>query len=158
MKLSMKPSNYLIILSVLISCGVRTPDSEDAGQEVKTVYQIPTAPPFKNEDLEFAELMEKDQIDKNRVTADVLTYLLNDPEDEDRNTAAVIENSAACNIIVRFTGISNGKIYNLPVHKMGKNHFIIEKGTYTVKSEICTTDYYSHKFITEPLILKLPVN
>ena len=108
-----------------------------------------------NESREFADLMEKDQINKKQKTAEVLTYLLNDPEPEDPYTATVIENISGCDIIVRLVAVKGNQIYNLPIPRNGKNHFKIVKGSYTLKSNVCEAKYYSQKYIYEPLILKL---
>lgn len=108
-----------------------------------------------SESKEFEELMEKDQINKKKVTAEVLTYLLNDTELDDPKTAAVIENNSGCNIIVRLVAIKGNTIYNLPIPKHGKNQFVIDKGSYTLKSSICGATYYSQKLISSPLILNL---
>lgn len=113
---------------------------------------------INNEKTDFKSLMEKDLLNKNQVTAKVLTYLLNDPETADKNTAAVIENTSSCDIVVRMVGISNGQIYNLPVYARSKNQFIIQKGKYTLKSDLCRGKYYSQKNISEPLLLKLSEN
>ena len=90
-----------------------------------------------NESREFADLMEKDQINKKQKTAEVLTYLLNDPEPEDPYTATVIENISGCDIIVRLVAVKGHQIYNLPIPRNGKNHFKIAKGSYTLKSNVC---------------------
>lgn len=111
-----------------------------------------------NESREFADLMEKDQINKKQKTAEVLTYLLNDPEPEDPYTATVIENISGCDIIVRLVAVKGNQIYNLPIPRNGKNHFKIAKGSYTLKSNVCEAKYYSQKYIYEPLILKLSNN
>lgn len=108
-----------------------------------------------DESKEFADLMEKDQIDKNKKTAEVLTYLLNDTDPADPYTVAVIDNLSGCNIIVRLVAVKGNEIYNLPVAKNSKNHFKIAKGSYTMRSNVCKSKYYSQKSITEPLILKL---
>ena len=108
-----------------------------------------------DESKEFAELMEKDQTDKNKKTAEVLTYLLNDTDPADPYTVAVIDNLSVCNIIVRLVAVKGNEIYNLPVPKNSKNHFKIAKGSYTMRSNVCESKYYSQKSITEPLILKL---
>ena len=118
-------------------------------------YSAPSVSPESSEKKEFADLMEKDQIDKNKKTAEVLTYLLNDTDPADPYTVAVIENTSSCNIIVRLVAIKGNQIYNLPVPKNGKNHFKIGKATYTMRSNVCEAKYYSQKSITEPLILKL---
>lgn len=111
-----------------------------------------------NEGQEFENLMEKDLINKKRVNAEVLTYLLNDDDPNDKKTAAVIENLSSCNIILRLVGINNNLIYNLPIKRNSKNQFVISKGNFTLKSNVCGAKYYSQKNITDPLILKLSAN
>lgn len=107
------------------------------------------------EKQEFADLLAKDQINKKHVNAEVLTYLLNEPDPSEKNTAAVIENASSCNLILRVVGISNNQIYNLPVSARTKNQFVLQKGSYTFKSSICGANYYSQKVLSAPLILKL---
>lgn len=111
-----------------------------------------------NENREFSVLLEKDQINKKKINAEVLTYLLNDSDPQEKSTAAVIENTSSCNIILRLVGIQNNQIYNLPISRNSKNQFVILKGNYTLKSNICGAKYYSQKNIVEPLILKLSNN
>lgn len=113
---------------------------------------------LKTESNEFEELMEKDQIYKNKKTAEVLTYLLNDTDPADPYTVAVIDNLSGCNIIVRLVAVKGNQIYNLPVPKNSKNQFVIYKGSYTMKSNVCAAKYYSQKQISAPLILKLSGN
>lgn len=113
---------------------------------------------LKTENKEFEELMEKDQINKKQVTAEVLTYLLNDDDSNDPKTAAVIDNNSSCDIILRLVEIQGNRIYNLPVPKNSKNQFVIYKGSYTMKSNVCAAKYYSQKQISAPLILKLSGN
>lgn len=104
---------------------------------------------------EFKTLWEKDQIDKKKVNAEVLTYLLNDPDPAETHTAAVFENTSRCDIIIRMVAISSNEIYNLPIRANSKNQFVIKKGNYTLKSSLCGANYYSQKNVVEPLILKL---
>lgn len=139
------------LLFLFIQCDV-LPSNFPVYQPGATTSGIP------NENKEFADLMEKDQVNKKQKTAEVLTYLLNDPEPEDPYTATVIENTSNCNIIVRLVAVNGSQIYNLPIPRNGKNHFKIAKGNYTLKSNVCEAKYYSQKSITEPLILKLTAN
>lgn len=111
-----------------------------------------------DESKEFADLIEKDQIDKNKKTAEVLTYLINDTDPADPYTVAVIDNLSGCNIIVRLVAVKGNQIYNLPVPKNSKNQFVIYKGSYTMKTNVCAAKYYSQKQISAPLILKLSGN
>lgn len=113
---------------------------------------------LKSENKEFEELMEKDQINKKQVIAEVLTYLLNDDDSNDPKTAAVIDNNSSCDIILRLVEIQGNRIYNLPIPKHSKNQFVIYKGNYTMKTNVCAAKYYSQKQISAPLILKLSGN
>ena len=113
---------------------------------------------LKTENKEFEALMEKDQINKKQVTAEVLTYLLNDDDSNDPKTAAVIDNNSSCDIILRLVEIQGNRIYNLPIPKHSKNQFVIYKGNYTMKTNVCAAKYYSQKQISAPLILKLSGN
>ena len=105
-----------------------------------------------NESKEFEGLMQKDQINKKQVTAEVLTYLLNDDDSNDPKTAAVIDNNSSCDIILRLVEIQGNRIYNLPIPKHSKNQFVIYKGNYTMKTNVCAAKYYSQKQISAPLI------
>ncbi|WP_300672338.1 DUF6759 domain-containing protein [Soonwooa sp.] len=108
-----------------------------------------------NESREFAELIAKDQINKKDETAQVLTYLLNNSDPKDKQTAAVITNTSSCDIIVRLIQSGTNKVYNLPVSKNTKNQFVIDKGNYTLKSNVCGAQYYSQKNISDALVISL---
>ena len=143
----MKYRALLFLFLIMISCEV-----------LPTVHRGNSAPntsTARNERSEFKELLAKDQIDKKHVNAEVLTYLLNETDPSDKNTAAVIENASNCDLILRVVGISNEMIYNLPVAAGTKNQFVVRKGSYTLKANICGAAYYSQKEIVNPLILKL---
>ena len=143
--------NYLLLflLFLLVQC--------DILPSVNSVYPSTTSV-STNESKEFNELLQKDQINKKQVTAEVLTYLLNDDDPKDPKTAAVIDNNSNCNIILRLVEIQGNRIYNLPIPKNSKNQFVIYKGNYTLKSNVCNAKYYSQKNIKEALILKLSGN
>lgn len=108
-----------------------------------------------DEKSEFSALMEKDKINKNKVTAEVLNYLLNESDPRDFRTAIVIENKSNCDMILRMVRLNKNLVYNLPVARNSKNQFVIEKGNYTLKSKICKANYYSQKNIADALSLKL---
>ena len=149
----MKGLYLLLSFLFLMSC-----DMIQTGNTIYRPTNSPTSSSSSNENREFSALLEKDQINKKYVTAEVLTYLLNDSDPQEKNTAAVIENTSNCNIIVRLVGVQNNQIYNLPISRNSKNQFVILKGNYTLKSNICGAKYYSQKNIVDPLILKLSNN
>ncbi|QDP84721.1 hypothetical protein FNJ88_03835 [Chryseobacterium sp. SNU WT5] len=145
----------LFCFTLLVSCNI-LPSGNTVYRSGNSYPQ--KTPTVKSEINEFAVLMEKDKINKKHVNAEVLTHLLNDPDPNELNTAAVIDNTSNCDIIIRIVGIRSNEIYNLPIPRNSKNQFIIKKGTYTLKSNICGANYYSQKNIIEPLILKLSTN
>ena len=140
----MKFFRLLGVLSLISSCEILPSGS----------VSRPTSPP-SDESNEFATLMEKDKINKDKVTAEVLTYLLNESDSRESRTAVVVENKSNCDLIFRMVRLNSNLHYNLPVARNSKNQFVIEKGKYTLKSKVCNSNYYSQKSITEPLILKL---
>ncbi|QOW11523.1 hypothetical protein Q73A0000_14665 [Kaistella flava (ex Peng et al. 2021)] len=146
----MKGFYLLFSFLVLMSCDILSPKN--------TINKPAYSSNINNERREFATLISNDQINKKKINAEVVNYLLNDADPKEKNTAAVIENTSRCDMILRLVGVSNNKIYNLPISRNSKNQFIIEKGNYTLKSNIFEAKYYSQKNITEPLILKLSNN
>lgn len=149
MILKMKSYLLFLLLFLVVQCDI-LPSANPVYPSKKVV--------LKTESNEFEALMEKDQIDKKQVTAEVLTYLLNDDDSKDPKTAAVIDNHSNCDIILRLVEIQGNRIYNLPIPKQSKNQFVIYKGNYTMKANVCAAKYYSQKQITTPLILKLSAN
>ena len=139
----MKLISLFAFLFILSSCDVLPSGS---------VYRSTST---SNERNEFATLMAKDKINKDKVTAEVLTYLLNDSDSSEPRTAVVITNNSNCDMIFRMVRLNKNLIYNLPVARNSKNQFVVEKGNYTLKSRICNANYYSQKKISEPLILTL---
>ncbi|WP_051190416.1 DUF6759 domain-containing protein [Kaistella palustris] len=146
----MKYCFFFLLLLMVTGCEISTiPNTVYRNSSTST----PAAP--SAERSEFQELMEKDKINKKQVNAAVLTYLLNDTDPRETETAAVVENASNCNIILRLVGISNSQIYNLPIAAHSKNQFVLRKGNYTLRSTVCGAVYYSQKVISDPLILKL---
>ena len=145
----MKYYFFFLLLFLLVQC--------DIMPSANPVYPSNTSV-STNESKEIEGLMQKDQINKKQVTAEVLTYLLNDDDPNDPKTAAVIDNNSNCNIILRLVEIQGNRIYNLPIPKHSKNQFVIYKGNYTMKTNVCAAKYYSQKQISAPLILKLSGN
>lgn len=145
----MKSFFLVIILLLFLQCDV-VPTNYPIYRPNSTSY--PSNPSSGNE---FKTLWDKDQVNKKKINAEVLTYLLNDSDPKETHTAAVFENASRCDIIVRMVGISTNEIYNLPIRANSKNQFVIKKGNYTLKSSVCGANYYSQKNILDPLILKL---
>lgn len=147
----MKALLSVLLFFCLLSCDI-LPNNPAVYRRVPAGTSFPTA---GSERSEFENLMAKDQINKKKTNAEVLTYLLNDPDPAELYTAIVIENTSGCNIIVRLAGNASTPDYALPIAKNSKNQFVIEKGNYSLRSTLCGATYHAEKRVTEPLILKL---
>lgn len=85
--------------------------------------------------------------------------LLNAMFDNDINRKEVIlmvQNNSDCNMIVRIQG---EKFYNLAVPTKGQNSVVLNKGTYTLISNVCDVKYTSVKNLSKSqlVILNNPV-
>lgn len=83
--------------------------------------------------------------------ARVLTHLFNN--DPNKKEAYVeIMNKSKCNIIVQFKG---RKFYNLNVNANTKNYLLVDKGSYTLSTDVCNAKYTSSKNINRDITLTL---
>lgn len=105
-----------------------------------------------DESREFAELMETDKKDKLQRAAEAVNQLINESPN-DPKASVLIKNETNCNIIVRISG--NNFSYNLPIPKSDKNYIMLNKGTYTFKSNFCEAKYLSTKTLTESVTITL---
>lgn len=140
----------LLLLTVFVLCACES----TYYPRTNPVYQSSSvASSNRNESTEFQSLMVKDQLDKNRRGAAVVTQLINDAP-EDSIAALVFENQTDCNIIIRIVGAKN---YILPVPKNDKNYLIVEKENYTISSYLCNSRYNVRKTVDESVTIKLGV-
>lgn len=103
------------------------------------------------ERAEFEALMKLDSINKNQNAAESLDILLNDGDDGKR-VSVIINNKTNCNIIVRFAG---AQFYNLPIYKNRMNFIVLEKGSYAVGANLCSSRYSSYLQFTDSVTLSL---
>ncbi|QOR73475.1 hypothetical protein IMZ16_08075 [Cruoricaptor ignavus] len=84
-------------------------------------------------------------------TVDMLNHLFsNDPNK--REAYVVIENKSKCNLIIKFAG---KKYYNLDVKAHDQNYILIDKGTYTLTTNVCDAKYSSTKNIRQDIVITL---
>ena len=97
---------------------------------------------------EFEVLMKKDALDKENRAAEAINQFLND-QPSDPKSAILFKNNTNCNIIIRISG--KGKNYTLPVEKLKINYLVLEKGTYTFKTNLCRSKYNSTKNLSQSI-------
>ncbi len=84
-------------------------------------------------------------------TVDLLNHLFsNDPNR--REAYVQIENNSKCNLIVKIAG---KKYYNLDVPAKGQNFILVDKGTYTLTTNVCDAKYSSVKNINKDIAITL---
>ena len=83
--------------------------------------------------------------------ARVLTHLFNNDPNK-REAYVEIMNRSDCNIIVKFNG---KKFYNLNVNANTKNYILVDKGAYTLTTDVCNSKYSSSKNIVRDISLTL---
>ena len=105
----------------------------------------------RDEAYEFGQRMVQDSINKMDTAAESLDLLLNGSP-LDNHVSLLINNNSNCDIIVRFAGDSN---YNVPVRKNFRNFVVLEKGNYTVTSNLCFTRYAVRKTLMDSSTLTL---
>lgn len=103
------------------------------------------------EAYEFGQLMIQDSINKLDTAAESLDLLLNGSP-LDNHVSLLINNNSKCNIIVRFAGDTT---YNVPVRRKFRNFVVLEKGNYTVTSNLCSTRYAVRKTLMDSSTLTL---
>ena len=88
---------------------------------------------------------------KTQQTADVLNHLFsNDPNRKEAYLQ--IQNKSKCNMVVK---ISGKKFYNLDVKARGQSYILVDKGTYTLTTNVCDAKYSSVKNINKDMYVVL---
>lgn len=114
----------------------------------------PTVKPLNTEKLKTEvknEVKTGNKSPNMQKTVDLLNHLFsNDPK---RREAYVnIKNMSKCNMIVK---ISGKKFYNLDVKARGQNFILVDKGTYTLTTNVCDAKYSSVKNINKDISITL---
>lgn len=88
---------------------------------------------------------------KTQRTVDLLNHLFsNNPNS--REAYVSIENKSKCNLIVK---ISGKKFYNLEIPAKSQNFILVDKGSYTLTTNVCDAKYSSVKNINKDIVITL---
>lgn len=89
--------------------------------------------------------------DKQKRAAELLNHLFNtDPSSKEAYVQIV--NKSKCNLIVKFSG---RKFYNLDVPANNQNYILVDKGNYTLTTNVCDAKYSSVKNIGKDIVVTL---
>lgn len=87
-------------------------------------------------------------------TADVLTFLLNNEEENSTKTAITVENTSPCNMVLTIAGNNYNKKIPIGARKMG-SAMLPKNQNYRLSGKICNSNYQSSKYITRITTIKL---
>jgi len=114
------------------------------------ISEIPINP-NSSEAEEFKRLVASTSKEHKDKTVKLLNTMFN----EDISSKEVIflfKNESDCNLVLRIQGKD---FYNMAVPAKGENFIVINKGTYTLTSNVCDVSYTSKKDINKSLLLTI---
>ncbi|SIS36762.1 hypothetical protein SAMN05421768_105455 [Chryseobacterium joostei] len=107
--------------------------------------------PNSKEAEEFKRLIAETSTEHKQKTEMLLNAMLN--EDITKKEAVLLfKNNSDCNIVLRIEGKD---YYNLAVPAHGENFIIINKGSYTLNSNVCDMKYFSQKDIKKSIFVTI---
>lgn len=100
---------------------------------------------------EYDKLITSSSQEHKNKTVKILNTMFN--EDVNNNEVILlVKNNSKCNLILRIKGKNS---YNMPVPANAENAIIIDKGSYTLTSNVCNSMYTSHKVVRKSTHLVL---
>ena len=103
------------------------------------------------DDEAFKLLMTESSLDHQNKTKDLLNSMVN--HDVTKNEAIFLfKNKSNCNLVLKING---KKFYNLAVPALNENFLVVEKGQYTISTDICDVKYSTQKSIQKHLQLSI---
>lgn len=107
--------------------------------------------PNSKEAEEFKRLIAETSTEHKEKTAMLLNAMLN--EDITKKEAVLLfKNNSDCNIVLRIDGKD---YYNLAVPAHGENFIVINKGSYTLNSNVCDMKYFSQKDVKKSIFVTI---
>lgn len=80
-------------------------------------------------------------------TADLLNHLFDNNPNKKKASITIVNNSP-CDIVVYFSGAKN---YTLDVGKNTKNFILVDKGSYSITSDVCNAKYSARTLINKDM-------
>lgn len=131
--------------------GARTAKPMEARPVISDIPKSVLRNPHSNEAEEFKKLLAETSEEHKEKTVKLLNAMLS--EDITRKEAILLfKNNSDCNIVLRIEGKD---YYNLAVPAQGQNFVIINKGSYTLNSNVCDLKYFSQKEIKKSILITI---
>ncbi|WET47629.1 hypothetical protein PYS58_13680 [Chryseobacterium indologenes] len=131
--------------------GARTAKPMEARPVIADIPKNVMNDPHSNEAEEFKRLIAETSAEHREKTELLLNTMLN--EDITRKESILLfKNNSDCNIVLRIEG---NDYYNLAVPAHGENFIIVNKGSYTLNSNVCDMKYFSQKDIKRSIFVTI---
>jgi hypothetical protein len=104
-----------------------------------------------SEALEFKRLISETSAEHKDKTAKLLNAMF-DEDVTSKEAILLFKNNSDCNLVLRIQGKD---FYNMAVPAHGENFMIINKGSYTLHSNICDVQYTSQKEVRKSVFLTI---
>ncbi|WP_228410123.1 DUF6759 domain-containing protein [Chryseobacterium viscerum] len=129
--------------------GARTAKPMEARPVISDIPKSIMRNPNSDDAEEFKKLITETSAEHKDKTAKLLNAMFN--EDITRKEAILLfKNNSDCNIVLRIEGKD---YYNLAVPARGENFIVLNKGSYTLNSNICDMKYISQKDIKKSIFV-----
>jgi len=129
--------------------GARTAKPMEARPVISDIPKNIMRNPNSEDAEEFKKLIAETSSEHKEKTVKLLNAMFN--EDITRKEAILLfKNNSDCNIVLRVEGKD---YYNLAVPSHGENFIVINKGSYTLSSNICDIKYFSQKDIKKSIFV-----
>ncbi|WP_374465656.1 DUF6759 domain-containing protein [Chryseobacterium sp.] len=129
--------------------GARTAKPMEARPVISDIPKSIMRNPNSDDAEEFKKLIAENSAEHKEKTVKLLNAMFN--EDITRKEAILLfKNNSDCNIVLRVEGKD---YYNLAVPAHGENFIVINKGSYTLSSNICDIKYFSQKDIKKSIFV-----
>ncbi|MCJ7933561.1 MAG: hypothetical protein MUW56_07960 [Chryseobacterium sp.] len=131
--------------------GARNARPMEARPVISDIPKSAMRNPNSSDAEEFKRLIAETSAEHKEKTVKLLNAMLS--EDITRKEAILLfKNNSDCNIVLRIEGKD---YYNLAVPAHGENFIIINKGSYTLNSNVCDLKYFSQKEIKKSIFVTI---
>lgn len=107
--------------------------------------------PSSKEAEEFKRLIAETSIEHKEKTEKLLNAMLNEDITK-KEVVLLFKNNSDCNIVLRIEGKD---YYNLAVPAHGESFIVINKGSYTLNSNVCDMKYFSQKEVKKSIFVTI---
>lgn len=131
--------------------GARTAKPMEARPVIADIPKNAMKDPNSDEAEEFKRLIAETSAEHKEKTEQLLNTMLNEDITK-KESILLFKNNSDCNIVLRIEGKD---YYNLAVPARGENFIIVNKGSYTLTSNVCDMKYFSQKDIKRSIFVTI---